>query len=54
MKRIDLCGDWAGKCIFPDKHDFEFGEAVPGQAIFDLINASRYSGCQNGIRNVYI
>ena len=41
MKRIDLCGDWTGKCIFPDKRDFEFDGAVPGSAIFDLINAER-------------
>ena len=41
MKILNLCDNWQGKCIFPEKTEFDFDAKVPGSAINDLINANR-------------
>ena len=38
MKKLNLCGVWAGQCISPD-NNFEFAGNIPGSAINDLICA---------------
>ena len=39
MKILNLCENWKGKCIFPEKTELEFEARVPTSAINDLINA---------------
>lgn len=40
MRKISLCGDWRGKCIFSDG-SFDFVATVPGSSINDLIAAGK-------------
>ena len=41
MKKIDLCGEWLGKCLPKDSEQFEYTGVVPGCAIADLVRAQR-------------
>lgn len=41
MAKINLCGAWKGKCIFPNKEEFSYEGTVPGSAINDLITIGK-------------